>query len=218
MTRKTKLPKFPDSYLGERSFEYANSKWMERNQKRTTMVCLQYLYDEKLDKIGKTDFLDENSYLILDIGCGTGYSSEILIDSGLRVIGIDILSDMLIKAKTIKDCSVNGLNLDLILADIKYLPLRYNSIDHLISVSSYNFILHEKKEQKEKEKIVNNTAKFLSQILKSNGRMVIEFYPNSPGELNLFISSFINNGFTGFMIKKHPKQRKGQTFLLLKKR
>ncbi|MFX0147929.1 MAG: methyltransferase domain-containing protein, partial [Candidatus Hodarchaeota archaeon] len=99
MTRKNKLPQFPDSYLGEKSYEYDNSTWMERNQKRTTLICLQYLFDEKLNNVGKEDILDDKPYLILDLGCGTGFSSEILINSGLRVIGIDILLDMLIKAK-----------------------------------------------------------------------------------------------------------------------
>jgi hypothetical protein len=47
--------------------------------------------------------------------------------------------------------------------------------------------------------------------------MVLEFYPNDEQELNLFKSSFTNNGFDGFMIKQNPNQKSGQTFLLLKK-
>ncbi|MFW9780794.1 MAG: methyltransferase domain-containing protein [Candidatus Heimdallarchaeota archaeon] len=217
MTRKNKLPEFPDSYVGEKSSEYDNSKWMERNQKRTTLSCIQYLFDKKLDLVGKKDFLDKKPYLILDLGCGTGFSSEILIDSGFRVIGIDILLDMIFKAKTKIDYLEKGFNLNLILADIRHLPLRTESIDHVISISAYNFILHGAKYRKEKSRMVNNAVKLLKDILKKNGRLIIELYPNSEEDLILFQSSFINNGFNGFVIKKNPKQTKGQTFLLLKK-
>lgn len=217
MTRKNKLPEFPDSYVGEKSYEYDNSKWMERNQKKTTLSCIQYLFDKKLDLVGKKDFLDNKPYLILDLGCGTGFSSEILLDSGFRVIGIDILSDMIFKAKTKIDYLEKGFNLNLILADIKHLPLRTESIDHMISISAYNFILYDRKNYNEKIKTLNNTAKKLRNVLKENGRVIIELYPNNEEELILFNSSFTNNGFNGFMIKKNLKQTKGQTFLLLKK-
>lgn len=217
MTRKNKLPEFPKSYLAEKSYEYDNSKWMERNQKKTTLLCLQYLFDEKLDNVGKKDVLYKKPYLILDLGCGTGFSSEILITSGLKVIGVDILFDMLIKAKSKIPHLENGSNLYLILADMKYLPIRPKSINHIISISAYNFILHEKKDYKDKNKTLNNTAKSLKRILKSNGRIIIELYPNNEEELNLFSSSFTDNGFNGFMIKQNPKQKKGQTFLLLKR-
>ena len=217
MTRKNKLPEFPNSYLGEKSYEYEHSKWMERNQKKTTILCLNYLFDEKLDNIGKKGVLDRKTYLILDLGCGTGFSSEVLITSGLKVIGVDVLLDMLIKAKSKIAHLENGSNLFLILADMKYLPIRTNSINHIFLISAYNFILHEKEDYKDINKTLNNTAKYLKRILKSNGRIIIEFYPNSDKELNLFSSSFTDNGFNGFMIKQNPKQKKGQTFLLLKK-
>ena len=136
MTRKNKLPEFPNSYVGEKSYEYNNSKWMERNQKKTTLLCLKYLFDKKLDNLGKKDVLEKKSYLVLDIGCGTGFSSETLIASGLKVIGIDILFDMLIKAKSKIPYLEKGSNLFLILADMKYLPIRSNSINHIISISA----------------------------------------------------------------------------------
>ena len=66
-------------------------------------------------------------------------------------------------------------------------------------------------------KTVNNSAKSLYNIIKPNGRIIIEFYPKDEEELNFFISSFINNGFNGFMIKNNPRQKGGQTFILLKK-
>lgn len=218
MSNHDNTPIFPDSYVGDNSLEYDNSIWMERNQKKATLVCLQYLYDEKLNKLGNFARLRENNYLIVDLGCGTGFSSEVLVENGHRVIGIDILMDMLSKAKNKKKFLKKEKELELILADINYLPIKQASIDHIISISAYNFIIHRKNLISDISKTINNTARYLKKVLNPNGRIVIEFYPKDEKELNSFISSFKDNGFDGFMVKKDPIQKSGQTFLLLKKR
>ncbi len=217
MSNREGTPKFPDSYIGDKSVEYDNSTWMERNQKKTSLLCLQYLRDDKLDSLGNYDVLDGNPYIIVDLGCGSGFSSEILVDSGHRVIGIDILIDMISKAKTKKKISENKKDLELILADINHIPLRNASINHVISISAYNFIIYGAKTIREKFNTVNSTAIYLKKIMKPKGRIIIEFYPKDEKELDLFISSFNSNDFDGFMIKKNPAQKAGQTFLLLKK-
>ncbi|MFX0058453.1 MAG: class I SAM-dependent methyltransferase, partial [Candidatus Heimdallarchaeota archaeon] len=170
-----------------------------------------------LNNLGNKDFLKEKQYLILDLGCGTGFSTEILLQKGFRVIGVDLLTDMISKAVIKKQFLPSVKKLEYLLADINFLPIRNNSIDHIISISTYNFITYGKEGFRERSKTVNNSAKYLHKVIKFNGRIIIEFYPKDEEELNLFISSFINNGFNGFMIKNKPHQKAGQTFLLLKK-
>ncbi len=218
MSKHESTPKFPDSYLGNNSLDYDSSIWMERNQKKTTLLCSQYLYDERLDKLEKPDFLKDEPFFILDLGCGTGFSTEILLECGFRVVGVDILHDMLSKVKIKKDYMKNRKNLELLLADINYLPLRNSSINHAVSISAYNFITHRAELMRDKAKIAHNTAKNLYKLLKPNGRIIIEFYPKNDLELEMFSSSFSNNGFNGFIVKQNPNQKSGQTFLLLKKR
>lgn len=218
MVRKNRLPIFPDDYIEEKAEEYDSSKWMERNQKRITSLTIQYLFDKKLSEYNGNRIEMGEPYLILDLGCGTGYSSEELIQNGFRVVGIDILYDMLSKAREKKKISNHLKILELILADINFLPIRVNSVDHIISISSYNFITHGLENFGEKVKLINDTSKYLNSILKQNGRIVIEFYPKDDAELTMFNKSFVNNGFNGFMIKKNPNQKSGQTFLLLKKK
>jgi len=218
MSNHDNTPIFPDSYIGNKSLEYDNSIWMERNQKKATLISLHYLHDEKLNNLGIIDSLNEKKYLVADLGCGTGFSSEILVENGHRVIGIDILMDMLSKAKDKKKLLKKEKELELILADINYLPIKQASIDHIISISAYNFIIHRKNLIGNISKTINNTARNLKKILNPNGRIVIEFYPKNEKELNSFMSSFKDNGFDGFMVKKDPTQKSGQTFLLLKKR
>ena len=218
MVRKNRLPIFPDDYIEDKADEYDSSIWMARNQKRATLLSIQYLFDEKLNHNESDGIKTGDSSLILDLGCGTGFSSEILIENGFRVIGIDILDDMLLKARDKKKDFEEYKDLELILADINFLPLKVNSIDHIISISSYNFIIHGLQNYGEKVKLINDTARYIYKILKKMGRVVIEFYPKDDQELKIFNKSFINNGFEGFMVKSNPNQKSGQTYLLLKKK
>ncbi len=191
---------------------------MERNQKKSTILSLKYLFGEKLKDKEELNINPEDFFLILDLGCGTGFSSEILIEKGYRVIGIDILNDMLLKAKEKKSIYQELHDLELILADINYLPFKNEKFDHIVSISAYNFIINETHNLRNKINILNNTANALNKILKERGRIVLEFYPENEKELDLFNKSFINNGFEGFMVKGNPRQQAGQTFLLLKKK
>jgi 18S rRNA (guanine1575-N7)-methyltransferase len=217
MSRKWSSPKFPDSYVGENSKDYEDSIWMERNQKKTTFSCIEYLYDEKLDKIGKSDHLSKERSLILDMGCGTGFSSELLVSQGFRVVAIDVLVDMIYKAREKRETYVEYESINLILADINNLPFRESIFELALSVSAYNFIIHGLKHIEEKKNRLNHTARMIFDILKPHGRFVIEFYPANDQELELFTSSFRSNGFDGYYIKQRENQQSGQTFLLLKK-
>ena len=123
MVRKNQLPIFPDDYIKDKAGEYDNSKWMERNQKRTTSLCIEYLFDNRLNANDDNGINMEESPLILDLGSGTGFSSEVLIQNGFRVIGVDILNDMLIKARKKKRIYKDYKGLELILADINSLPI-----------------------------------------------------------------------------------------------
>jgi len=192
MSNHDNTPIFPDSYIGDSSLEYDNSIWMERNQKKATLVCLQYLHDEKLNNLGNFNIINKKKCLFADLGCGTGFSSEILVENGHRVIGIDILIDMLLKAKTKKKFLKKEKELELILADINFLPLKRASIDHVISISAYNFIIHGKNLNSDLSKTVNNTASYLKKVLKPNGRIVIEFYPKDEKELNYHHSKIMD--------------------------
>lgn len=214
MPRNNSLPRFPNDYLGSKAKDYDELEWMERNQKKTTLQCVEYLFDPKL---GSYDLDKFSNYLILDLGCGTGYSTEALIDLGFNVIGVDILNDMLERALYKKRFFKNRNICELILSSIVYLPFKPSSFHHIISVSAYNFITYNTKNISEIKSILNSTARYLNMILKKSGRIAIEFYPNDEKELNLFVSSFIKNNFDGYFVKDNPNQKGGKTFLLLKK-
>jgi len=72
------------------------------------------LFDERLDELEKLDYLKDAPFYVVDLGCGTGFSTEILLERGFRVVGIDVLLDMLSKVKTKKNYMKNQNNLELL--------------------------------------------------------------------------------------------------------
>ena len=71
----------------------------------------------------------EPSTIILDHGCGTGF---LLVNFNNLVIGVDISSKLL---KTAKERTQRLQNKFLIHADVDNLPLKYNSIDLVYSIT-----------------------------------------------------------------------------------
>lgn len=206
---KKERPKFPESYIGEEAIEYNSSKWMERNQKITSARCIELLFDSKL---GKFPDFDNDELLLLDLGCGTGFSTELLFEKRFNVISIDILPDMLNLFHNKKIKSSN-----LVLADIQNLPIREKKIDHIISISSFNFIYENILDDNQKNKILHQTSENLRKVLCDNGRIIIEFYPESDRDINFLMRNFKSTGFIGFLVQDNPGLRKEQNFLILKK-
>ncbi len=66
--------------------------------------------------------------LTLDIGCGTGYHSNILKNRGHKVVSTDISFEMIKKAKT------NNNGDFFLVADMENLPFKTNTFDNVISI------------------------------------------------------------------------------------
>jgi len=206
---KKDRPKFPDSYIGDQALEYDSSNWMERNQKITTYRCIELMYDQNL---GAFKDYNNDELLLLDLGCGSGFSTEVLLEEKFRVISIDILSDML---QYFREKRMDGSII--IMADIRDLPIRENKIDHIISVSSFNFIYEDLCDDREKNQVLRSTSEVIRDIIREDGRIIIEFYPESEKDIDLLTKAFKSAGFNGFFVKDNPNMRKEQNYIVLKK-
>ena len=71
-----------DYYKGENLLKYAKSKSMMRAQERLTIRALEIVKPKP------------NS-LILDVGCGPGFSTIFLKQSGYKTVALDIISSFL---------------------------------------------------------------------------------------------------------------------------
>jgi ubiquinone/menaquinone biosynthesis C-methylase UbiE len=78
----------------------------------------------------------EPGELILDAGCGTGIFTEDIIETGARVVGLELAFDMLRRAVT--KCSRRTF--ESIIGDIQRLPFADDSFNKAISITAIEFI------------------------------------------------------------------------------
>ncbi|HII39223.1 TPA: class I SAM-dependent methyltransferase [Candidatus Micrarchaeota archaeon] len=182
-----------DYYDSTESERYAESNAMRRIQRQLTLRALE------LAQITL-------SSSVLDAGCGTGFSLEVLKEVGYnRIAGFDAVPALLKHARA-KGFTVKK-------GDLREIPFKDGLFDSIISVSALQWILA--------EKTVENASKAAQEfwrVLKPNGIVVIQFYPRSEEEAMLAAKAFRAKGFAVRLITDNPQNpRKRKVFLLLKK-
>ena len=204
MTHRKKRPTI-NAYYGYEAEQYGISSWMAKNQIQTTEEALNYLESDAMGGILKKP--KENT-LLLDLGCGTGYSTHTILPSGFRVIGADLSWDML---------SQNSAdhNLSRVQADLRNLPFRNNTMDIIISISAFNFASEGAKTPAEFRKFIKKAIDGLEDITKSGARIIIEFYPNEVEEKEFLRQIKKNSKLSGGMMIQSPQSRHEKKFLLL---
>jgi 18S rRNA (guanine1575-N7)-methyltransferase len=194
----------PAEYHGTDAEEYGTSRWMARNQAATTTEALQLLEGESLG--GPLTDAPE-SYLFLDIGCGTGYSTQTIAEYGFRVVGFDISRDMLVFQS---DCE----NTLLFQADMRYIPLRNAAVDHIISISAFNFAAEGAITKEEMRDLINQAMTELARVGRLGSRFVIEFYP-TPLQQEFFLDAAKKHHFSGGLVIQQPGSKKEKKFLVV---
>ncbi|HIQ49791.1 MAG TPA: class I SAM-dependent methyltransferase [Nanoarchaeota archaeon] len=137
---------------------------------------------------------------VIDLGCGVGYSTELLEELGFNVIGIDILDEML------KHALQKGLNVKK--ADMRCLNKHFHKeeFDYIISVSALQWI-----SIREREKV----AKGCYYILKPRGKIGIQFYPKSEEEMLKTGRIFKKSGFKVEFIIDNPNNPRKRTIYII---
>lgn len=85
---------------------------------------------------------------LLDVGCGTGYfSRRFARETGLKITGVDIDSDMIAFAKT------QAPDIEFALGDAQNLPYTDASFDHVVAVTSLCFVANEARAVREMARV-----------------------------------------------------------------
>jgi 18S rRNA (guanine1575-N7)-methyltransferase len=198
-----KRPEFYN-YYGSEAEEYASSQWMKENQEETTERAVDLM---ESDFLGGLIPQEPEHVIVLDIGAGCGYSTDILNEYGFVTIAMDLSIDMLSKNQ----------NENRILADLRQHPFRNTIIDYIISVSAFNFASSGAKSKDEKKRLITKSIEELYRISKPNSRIVIEFYPEKE-ELDMFLDAFRKIGFDGGLIIDDPDTKTEKKFAILKRK
>ncbi|MBD3200394.1 MAG: methyltransferase domain-containing protein [Candidatus Lokiarchaeota archaeon] len=182
-------------YFNEKKVkEYSTSKSMMRIQLKITQRALEIL------KIRNTNAI------ILDAGCGPGYSSFFLKELGYRVVAIDLISEFF-----------NYFNINIInpvQCDMTHIPFRPNFFDGIISISALQWLTNNLGKH-EKDESVKFLMKRFYEILKPQSKLVFQFYPKNSQILEKLKKIIISNtNFDGGFIIDNPESPKKRKIYL----
>jgi len=147
---------------------------------------------------------------ILDIGCGSGLSGEVLEECGHYWVGCDISRSMLNVAND-KD-SESG---DLVEADMgQGLPFRPGTFDGVISISALQWLCYSDASDQDPKLRLNRFFSTLYSVLKKDARAVLQFYPENAEQAVLIAQCASKVGFAGRIVIDYPNSTKAKKYYL----
>ncbi|CCM02090.1 uncharacterized protein FIBRA_04167 [Fibroporia radiculosa] len=149
--------------------------------------------------------------LLLDIGCGSGLSGEILDEQGHLWVGVDVAPSML---EVALEREVEG---DLFLQDIgQGFGFRPGSFDGAISISVIQWLLNAETSHPTSSPPHRLTRFFttLHASLRNPSRAVFQFYPTSDDQIQLITSIAQKAGFGGGIVVDYPNSNKAKKVFL----
>lgn len=158
---------------------------------------------------------NDGTQLILDLGCGSGLSSQCIEEHGHKWIGVDISEAMINVAKD-KRREGDLENLQILQSDLgDGLPFRPGSFDGAISISALQWLCNADKKTHNPAKRLLNLFSTLYTCLTREGRAVFQFYPENPNQVELINQQALKAGFTGGIVIDNPESTKAKKFFLV---
>lgn len=150
--------------------------------------------------------------LLLDVGCGTGYSGRPLERAGHTWIGVDLSEHMLRLARASRPASAH-----VVAADIgQGFAFRRNSFDGAISISAVQWLCHATRPDHEPEKRVRKFFVGLHAVLAPGARAVLQFYPEQTSHVGMLREAAMKAGFSGGLVVDYPwSERSKKLFFVL---
>ncbi|CAF0967604.1 unnamed protein product [Rotaria sordida] len=186
---------------------FYNEEEARKYSQNTHIIDVQTKLSERAIEL--LNLPDEESCLVLDIGCGSGLSGEVLTELGHQWIGLDISQAMLDVAQ---ERESEG---DLILGDIGYgMPFRAGSFDGAISISALQWLCQADKSYHNPVKRLYKFFSTLYSCLSRGARAVLQFYPETPNQVDMITQQAMKAGFTGGLVVDYPNSTRAKKMFL----
>lgn len=166
--------------------------------------------ERAIELLSLPEWKQEHGALLLDIGCGSGLSGEVLTEMGHHWVGYDIAPSMLAVAL---EREVEG---DLLLADAGHgCPFRPGSFDGAVSISALQWLLNA---DTKLASPIARLAKFFGMLhacLTHGARAALQFYPENDAQVELCMRAATRAGFGGGLVVDYPNSRKARKCFLV---
>lgn len=159
--------------------------------------------------------LDSPSF-ILDVGCGSGLSGEILSSTPEDEGGPHVWVGMDISASMLDVALQRDAEGDLLLADIgQGVPFRAGSFDAAISISAIQWLCNAESSDTSPEGRLSRFFNGLYSSLKRGGRAVCQFYPKNDKQRNIITQAAVKAGFGAGILEDDPETKNVKVYLVL---
>lgn len=187
-------------YNQEEAQKYTdNTRMMEIQSKMTERALSMLLLPE------------DKPALLLDIGCGSGISGQVLEEAGHMWVGLDISPWMLLAAldREIEDG-------DMMLSDIgQGFKFQAGSFDGVVSISALQWLCNCDKKGQEPYPRLRKFFSSLYSCMKRGARAALQFYPENSKQLEMITSAAIKCGFGGGLVVDYPHSSKAKKHYLV---
>lgn len=179
-------------------------------------------YDDEKSLIVQS--FSSNPKLILDIGCGSGLSAEVICRAGHVCIGTDISQAMLkishedqdsddddgdsenIRALDIKECILHDMG--------DGMPFRPAVFDGVISISALQWLFHAHSKRHNPRRRLTTLLTTLNSCMVRGARAVFQFYPETEQQIDMCLEVARRAGFSGGLVIDHPESTKAKKYYL----
>lgn len=147
---------------------------------------------------------------VLDIGCGSGLSGDVIEENGHFWVGCDISKSMLDVA--VESGNDSG---DILQADMgQGLPFRPGTFDGVISISALQWLCYSNSSDQDPKLRLNRFFSSLYSILKKDAKAILQFYPETSEQAVLIAQCASKVGFAGGVVVDFPNSSKAKKYYL----
>ncbi|XP_026476007.1 probable 18S rRNA (guanine-N(7))-methyltransferase, partial [Ctenocephalides felis] len=147
---------------------------------------------------------DDEPCLLLDIGCGSGLSGEVLEEQGHIWVGMDIAL-LYIAVERELECG------DVLLSDMgQGCPFRAGSFDGAVSISALQWLCNADHKTHNPAQRLKKFFESLYACLTRQARAVFQFYPENANQVELLTTQAMKAGFYGGLLVDYPNSSKAK--------
>ena len=154
--------------------------------------------------------------LILDVGCGSGLSGEMLSSVAPSGGGPHIWVGMDISASMLDIALQRDVDGDLLLADIgQGVPFRAGTFDAAISISAVQWLCNAESSDTSPHGRLTRFFNGLYASLRRGGKAVCQFYPKNGAQRNMVSAAAIKAGFGAGLLEDGAGTKNAKVYLVL---